>query len=207
MSNFDEFRFSFGNDPAEQKLQILRHEFLGKSAVIQGYAEILRQAFERPEMVQSADELKDSISKIIDSEQYIRDLIDALTISHNREKYGLPELRPYENLLDAIRVTAQKLALPLAEAVDDTSRIFICGQYPLVLRDEPKYHRQISFALVKSKFLVELFAFVENRMFQVEYEIVLSTLDDVAVVINQWLLEQRTLTQMQETYPLPKTDS
>jgi len=207
MSNFDEFRFSFGNNPAEQKLQILRHEFLGKSAVIRGYAEILRRAFEQPETVQNPDEMKDSISKIIDSEQYIRDLIDALTISQSREKYGISELRPYDNLLDAIRETAKKLALPLAEAIDNGVKIFIVGQYPLVLRDEPRYHRQTSFSLVKSNYLVELDTFVENRMFQVEHEIFLSTLDDVAVVINQWLLEQRTLTQMQEAYPLHKTDS
>ncbi len=207
MSNFDEFRFSFGNNPAEQKLQILRHEFLGKSAVIQGYAEILRQAFERPEMVQSPDELKDSISKIIDSEQYIRDLIDALTISHNREKYGLPELRPYENLLDAIRATAQKLALPLAEAIDDTSRIFVYSGYPLVLRDEPKYHRQIYFHLVNSKYVVELLSWIDNRMFQSDLQVSFSTLDDVAVVINQWLLEKRTLDEMQAIYPSSKKSS
>jgi hypothetical protein len=41
-------------------------------------------------------------------------------------------------------------------------------------------------------------------MFQVEHQIAPQTLDDVAIVINLWLVEQRTLSEMQMIYPTHK---
>jgi hypothetical protein len=204
MSDFDEFRFSFRDTSAEQKLAILRSESFRRLSVVQGFAEVLRRAFEQPLTDQQPEELKEWISNVVVSAQSLRDLIDVLTSLQNRGERGRPELRPYENLVDAIRETAQKLTLPLAEAIDDPTRIFVHNQYPLVLLDEPKYHREVSCALVKSGYSVELLSFVENRMFQVEHQVLSSTLDDVSKVIHQWLVEQRTLDEMQNLYPLSK---
>jgi hypothetical protein len=204
MSNFDEFRFSFRDSSAEQRLVILRSESHRYLPIILGYAELLRREFEQLEASEKSDELKNWLSKVIDSAQITRDLIDALTVPQSLEGRGLPELRPYESLLEAIRETAQKLSLPLAKAIDDTASILIHSQYPLVLLGEPKRHREIRFALVKSGYSVELLSLAENRMFQVEYQVSLSTLNDVAIVINQWLLEQRTASEIQKAYPLSK---
>ena len=201
MSNFDEFRFSFRRRPAEQKLQILRSESLREWAVVKGYAELLRRAFEQSETIENPDEIKDWVSKIVESTKTMWELIDAVTSFQNQNEHGVSELQAYESLVDAVHEKAQKLALPLAEAIHDDSKIFIHSQYPLVLLDEPKYHRQISFALVKSSYSVELWSFSESRMFQVECQVFPRTLDDVAIIVNQWLLEQRTLSEIQKVYP------
>jgi len=205
MSNFDEFRFSFRDKPAEQKLQILRSESLRELAIIQGFAELLRRSFEQSESNEKADEIQDWVFKVVESTKTMRELIDALTSFQNQNEHGLQELQPYESLVDAVREKAQKLSLPLAEAIDDVSKIYIHSQYPLVLLDEPKYHREISFALVKSRYSVELLSFSESRMFQVEYQVFPPTLDDVVVISNQWLLEQRTLSEIQKIYPSHKS--
>jgi hypothetical protein len=202
MSKFDEFRFSFRDRTAEQKLQILRSESLRELAVIQGHAELLRRSFEQSKTDEKSDDPDEWISRVICSAQVMRELLDALTLSKNREGLGLPELQPYESLVEAVRDRAQILALPLAAAIDDPSRIFIHSQFPLVLLDEPKYHREISFALVNSGYSVELLSFVENRTFQIEYQVFVSTLDEVTTVINQWLLDQRTADEMRKVYPL-----
>jgi hypothetical protein len=204
MSDFDELRFSFRDASAEQRLAILRSETFRRLPIILGFAELLRRAFEQPVSDQKHEEMKEWISKVIFSTQSLRDLIDVLTSMQDEVERGRPELQSYESLIDAIRDTAQKLALPLAEAVDDPEKILIHSQYPLVLLDEPKYHREISFTLLGLGYAVDLLSFVENRMFRVEHQIVLSTLDEVSTVINQWLVEQRTLDEMQMLYPLPK---
>lgn len=196
MSNFDEYRFSFRDRPAEQKLQILRSESFRELAMIQGYAELLRRSFEQTETIENPDEIKDWVSRVVASTKTLRELIEAVTSSQGHNEHGLPELQPHESLLDAIREKAQKLALPLAEVIDDESKIFIHSLYPLVLLDEPKYHREISFALRKSEYSVELLTYSENRVFQIEYQVSPQTLDDVAIVINLWLVEQRTLSEM-----------
>jgi hypothetical protein len=201
MSNFDAFRFSFRDKPAEQKLQILRAESLRELTVIQGYAELLRHAFEQSETNGELDEGRDWVSKIVESAKTVRELIDAVTSFQNQNEHGLSELQAYESLVDAIREKAQRLALPLAEAIDDGSKIFIHSHYPLVLADEPKRHRQIHFALTKSGYSVELLSLSESHMFRVEYQVFSLTLDDVAIVINQWLLEQIALSEIQKRYP------
>jgi hypothetical protein len=108
--------------------------------------------------------------------------------------------------MEAVRATAQKLKLPLAEAMDDATKIFVHHKYPLVLLDEPKYFREISFRLANSKYVVELLSWVDNRMFQKEQEVILSSLDDVAKVINLWLLEKQTIKEIQDVYPVDYTD-
>ena len=115
MSNFDEFRFSFRESSAEQRLVILRSESHRYLPIIQGYAELLRRELEQLETSEKTAELKNWLSKVIDSAQTTRDLIDALTVPQSLEGRGLPELRPYESLLEAVRETAQKLSLPLIE--------------------------------------------------------------------------------------------
>ncbi|MEM8531957.1 MAG: hypothetical protein AAGF95_14025 [Chloroflexota bacterium] len=207
MSDFDIFRFSFGDSSAERKLAVLRMETLIKLSAIQGYAELLHRFSEKPEIHRDADKLKEYTSRVSEMAQFVHDVTDALTVSQNREGRGLPELRPYDSLLDAIRDVAQKLSLPLAEALDDTSRIFIHSQYPFVLLDEPKYHRKTVFALDKSSYSVKLLTFAESRMFEVESQMILSNLEDVATVIDQWLLEQRTANDIQRMYPSPEDRS
>ena len=208
MSKYDMFRFLFQNSSAEERLASLRGESLTNLHVINGYATILQKNFQ--ESTTEAADLK----KIIDASNELLDLIFAITELSHREmlekgiepewwKRGMLELKPFDSLGDAIRFTAQKLNLSLAIAIDDTSKIFIHSENPLVLLDEPKYHRQITFSLLELGYSVELLSFVEQRSFQVEYQISLSTLDDVAIVINKWLLEQRAVSEIQKEYPLP----
>ena len=204
MSDFDELRFSFRDATAEQRLAILRSESLRRLPIIQGFAELLRRALEQPVSDQKQEEMKEWISNVILSAQSLRDAIDVLTSMQAQAERGRPELQPYASLLDAIRDTAQRLALPLAEAVDDPEKIHIHNQYPLVLLDEPKYHREISLTLIGSGYAVDLLSFIENRMFRVEHQIEVSTLDEVSIVINQWLVEQKTVDEMQMLYPLPE---
>jgi len=186
----------------------LRSEALQRLLIIQGFAQLLNQAFNQNEVTKSdkPEEYKEWVAKILDYTQSLRVLLDAITSPQYREGIGLPELNPYENLLDAVRDTAQKLNLPLADAVNDETKIIVHSKYPLVLMDEPKFHREIRFHLANSKYVVTLLSWIDNRMFQEEYVISLSTLDNVTIVINQWLLEQRTLNEMKEIYPLLKTD-
>ncbi|NOK64033.1 MAG: hypothetical protein GFH27_549409n7 [Chloroflexi bacterium AL-W] len=207
MSDFDVFRFSFRDSSAERKLAVLRMDSLIKLSAIRGYAELLHRFLEKPETCENPDELKEWASRVSEMAQFVHDLTDALTASQNREGRGLPELRPYDSLLDAIRDISQKLSLPLAEALDDTSRIFIHSQYPLVLLDEPRYHRKIAFALDKTGYSVELLTFAESRMFEIEGQVLLSNLEDAATVIDQWLLEQRTANDIQRMYPSPEDRS
>ena len=207
MSDFDALRFSFRDSSTEEKLAVLRSASLQGLPVIRGFTEVVSRALEQPEPLEQSEDIAGMLSKVIDTASDLRDLIEVLSFPNNHEEHGRPELRTYECLLDAIRDIAQKLALPLADAIDDPSRIFIHSQYPLVLLDEPRYRREVNFSLVRSGYSVELLSFVENRRFQVEHAISLSALNDVAIVINQWLLEQKTLGDMQMLYPLPSNGS
>jgi len=202
------FRFLVRDSSAEERLANLRGDALAKLHVIKGYATIAYQKFQ--ESTTDAAELK----IIIDASDELLDLIFAVTEPSHREmiekgiepewwKRGISELKSFDSLGNAIQHTAQKLNLPLAIAIVDTSKIFIHSEYPLVLLDEPKYHRQIMFSVLELSYSVELLSFVEERSFQVEYQISLSTLDDVAIVINKWLLEQRAVSEIQKEYPLP----
>lgn len=205
MTEFDELRFSFGEATTEQKLIGLRSEALQRLLIAQGYAKLLHQAFDQNDVTTNkSNEYKEWASKILEYTQSLQVLLDAITFPQYREGRGLPELNPYESLLDAIRDTAQKLSLSLEKTIDDTSKIFVHSKYPLVLMDEPKYHREISFQLENSSYVVELLSYVDSRMFQEEYRLSLSTLDDVAIIIDKWLLEKRTLNEIQEIYPLPQ---
>ena len=205
MSDFDVLRFSFRDNSAEEKLAILHSASLQGLPIVRGFTELVSRALEQPNALDKSEDIVGMLSKVINAASDLRDLIEVLSSPENREERGRAELRPYECLLDAIRDTAQKLALPLAEAIDNSKRIFVQSQYPLVLLDEPMHHRELSFSIIKSGYSVDLLSFVENRMFQVEHQISLSTLNEVAVVINQWLLEQRTLHEMQRIYPLPNS--
>src|SRR5688572_9003252 len=188
MSDFDALRFSFRDNSAEEKLAILRSASLHGLPILRGFTELVSRALEQPNALEKSEDVAGMLSKVIDTASDLRELIEALSSPENREERGRAELRPYECLLEAIRDTAQKLALPLVEAIDDSRRIFVHSQYPLVLLDEPKHHRELSFSLIKSGYSVDLLSFVDNRMFQVEHQIFLSTLNDVAIVINQWLV-------------------
>ncbi|MEP7135604.1 MAG: hypothetical protein ABI904_11795 [Chloroflexota bacterium] len=207
MTEFDELRFSFQEITAEQKLMSLRSEALQRLIIIHGFASLLHQALEQNKVSETnkPDEYKEWVSKILDYTQSLKVLLDAITSPQYREGVGLPELSPYDNLLDAVHDTAQKSNLLLAEALSDETKIIVHSKYPLVLMDEPKFHREIRFHLANSKYVVTLLSWIDNRMFQEEHVISLSTLDDVAIVINRWLLEQRTLKQMQDAYPVPKS--
>ena len=203
MTEFDEIRFSFRETPADQKLIVLRSETYQRLLIIKGFAELLRRGFDQPNgaKTEKIEEYKEWLSKIIDSTKSLQVMFDAIALPQYRETAGLPELRPYESLLDAVRETAQKLNLPLSEAIDDGTRITIRGKYPLVLMDEPKYHREISFQLANSKYVVTLLSWIDDCMFQEEHAIHLSNLGDVATVINYWLLEQKALKEIQDSYP------
>lgn len=193
MSYFDIIRFQFGTLSAEHKLSILRAESLPLLSIVQGYGTLFHHTLEQQDSAAFMNDLILWGDTIVDRAKMLRDLIDALTIPQHHEGRGIPELRPYDTLLEAIQRTADKLALPLAEAIEDPTKVFVHNLYPLVLLDEPRYHREVAFSLVESRYAVQLLSWTKEQIFQVVHAVQLSSLDGVANVINQWLIEHRAL--------------
>jgi hypothetical protein len=147
MTFFDICRFQFGNIPAERKLMILRVESRRMFTSIQGHGALLSRAIEEQETLETSRDLRESCARIIENAEMVRDLIDALTKPDYREDRGLPELRPYDTLLDAVKDVAQRLALPLAQAFAEPSKVFVHSEYSLVLLDLPAKQREVTFEL------------------------------------------------------------
>lgn len=198
MSYFDSIRFQFGTLPAEQKLRILRAESMCWLPTIQGYGRLLQYTVEQPDVSALTSEILPWCQALVQSAEMLRDLVDALTYPHHRTDRGMPELRLYANLLDAVKDTAHALALPLAPAIDDTTKVFVHSLYPLVLLDEPTYHREVSCSLETSQYVVQLLSWTSKQMFEVVLELRLMSLPAVAVVISSWLIEQRSLEDVRD---------
>ena len=199
MPYYDEFRFSFGHLSPEQKLANLRPEALRILMRLQGYGALLLQVIKQPSSEERPEDLEEWCKQIVDGSSELRDLIEAFTWPHHKDgQLGLPELRPYDSLLDAVRETAHKLALPIASTIDDTSKVFLHSQYPLVLLDEPRYQREVMFSLVESDYSVQLLSWTDQRMFRVEYEVSPSSLDEAVTIISHWLMEHWTTDEIKQ---------
>ena len=102
--------------------------------------------------------------QIRDKAKELRNLLDALAAPHYREQLGLPALRPYDTLLDAVTETSKTLGLPLAEAIEN-DELDILGSYPLAIWDSPNPQREIVFELVESQYRVQLYSLADDSQF------------------------------------------
>ena len=198
MSQFDVFRFKFGNGPAEERLVVLRGEGLRLANYILAYSElILHDLEEIPRSIASL-EIKESSLSIRDKAKELRNLLDALTAPHYREQLGLPALRPYDTLLDAVKETSKTLELSLAKALEN-GELYVHSDYPLVIWDSPKPQRKIAFELAESQYRVQLLSLVDGRQFVLEGEIRPKTLEKVAKIIQSWLLGNLSASDLTKT--------
>ncbi len=178
---------------------ILRIESRRMFTSIHGHGKLLSRAIEEQKTLETPRDLKEWCAQIVENAEMMRDLIDALSRPDYREDRGLPELRPYDTLLDAVMDAAQRLDLPLAQAFADPSKVFLHSEYPLVLLDLPNKQREITFDLVQSRYRIELLSLIDNRIFRPESEIWPESLIIVATVIDQWLLENRTADEIHQS--------
>jgi hypothetical protein len=189
MSYYDVIRFQFATLPAEQKLKVLRAESLRWLSSVQGHGLLLQKKLIHAQHAEGSDELLRSADAIIHNVTLLSDLIDGLIIPQQREERGSAELRPYESLLAAVKDAAHHATLSLYDVIDDATKVFIHSMYPLVLLDEPRYHREVSFFLEDSRYVVELLAWTEDRSFRLISQMYPPSLMSVAALINQWIVE------------------
>ena len=192
MSFFDSIRFQFGSLPAEERLSILRAESVPLLSSIQGYSALMRHLLGQGEPLTPSRDMAAYCSTLASQAQRLRDLIDALANPQYCKERGSPELSPYDSLLDAVKHTADKLAVPLRDALTDASQVSVHSHYPLVLLNEPKYHREAIFSLGETDYEVQLLEWTDERMFRVVAEQPLLSLDSVVRVISHWLIEHWT---------------
>lgn len=192
MSTFDIIRFQFGNASAEQKLAILRVESLTLLGVIQGYSDLLIREVDDFSSINLPSELKEYSLIIKDTSRRLSELFEALTAPQYRERYGLPELKPYDTLLDALKQTAVTLKLPLAEALENNT-LLTRDDYPVVIWDSGEPQHQILFELLESQYRVQLLVAEtagKNQIFRVVKEAKPETLNEATEIIQRWLLDE-----------------
>ncbi len=192
MSSFDILRFQFGNAPAEQRLANLRPEGLRLINPIKGYSELLVHELEKSIPQNVAPEIKDWSLIIRDKIKELEELFEAFTAPDYRERFGLPELKPYNTLLDAVKQTAVTLKLPIYQALVE-SELYIHSEYPLVIWDSPKPAHQIVWELVENQYRVQTYSIVSSeseRLFTKDDEFWPSTLEEVATIIQHWYIDK-----------------
>lgn len=190
MSAFDVFRFQFGNAAAEEKLVIIRSEGMRLFNFIKGYTGLIEFELEEGSTAKITPEVKRWNKKVSDKVIEFEELILALTGPNIREKLGLPELRSYNTLYDAVIQVSINLKLPLAEALENGSLYFRRYEYPLVIQDSSVPQRQIIFQLKKCQYHIELMVLAEGNSFSTEGDVFLETLENVVIIIQRFLVEK-----------------
>jgi hypothetical protein len=124
-------------------------------------------------------------------------LIFALTTAPDEQNSrGLPELAPFSSLLNAIQHTACEMNLSLCDFLD-TDFLKASHDYPLVIRNSSSPLRQVSCRLIKSSYLIELYTLNESQYFLQNCKLTHESLEDVATVFQQWLLDNFTTDDIQ----------
>ncbi len=201
MSIFDSIRFSFGHATAEDKLIMLRAEGMQRLSIVQAYSELLLLN-EKDLMATGAPvEFLDWIKAVNHNAGELRELIDALAAPQIREGHGRPELSRFDRLRDAVEQKADELNLPLSKALVDGQKLLVHGEYPLVLRDTHVPQRQASLSLTESKYRVDLYSLVDDYRFDLEFNIELTALQEVVVVLNHWLIERALPGDLGDIFP------
>lgn len=196
MSFFDSIRFQFGSLPAEERLSILRAESVPLLNSMQGYSALMCRLLAQAEPPAPPHDMAEYCSTLEHQARRLRDLIDACANPQYYKERGRPELRPYDSLLDAVKHTADKLAVPLRDALTDASQVFVHSLYPLVLCNEPEDHREAIVSLGATDYAVQLLEWTDERMFRVVATQPLVSLDAVVRVISQWLIEHWTVEEI-----------
>jgi hypothetical protein len=132
MPSYDEFREMFANASSDEKLAIIRSESKQLLVTAQGYSQIIQKILSERKPVELPDDFENWCKKVADSVKEAQDLIDALTDREHRSIYreekeksdrelsemiwrdnqqGLPELKSYTSLEDAVDKTANRLGL------------------------------------------------------------------------------------------------
>lgn len=192
MSLFDMIRFQARNVPPEQKLAFLRPEAFRLLNFIEGYATLIEHDVGKLANSDITSELKEDSLNLKKYSEELSELIAAITAPEYREKYGLPELKPYDTLLDALKQTAVTLKLSLAEALENNI-LRTRDDYPVVIWDSGEPQHKIIFELFESQYHVQLLVsdtVGKIEIFRVVKEAQPETLNEATEIIQRWLLDE-----------------
>jgi len=214
MSRYDHFRFYSERSTIEEKWPALRSEskrILNKAGAC---ATLIHTEIEGKETVVLSDEFHEWWQIIRDSIREIDDLVHAMTDPPRRilreqtlttydletlEKIwerGRPELRSFDNLLEAIEHQARLLSLPLAEMFADPAKVIVEARYPLVLINPSIDHRRIILSADEPSYQLRLL----DDQTSPWYEVQPNSLEEATILTHRWLIENWTIEEISDQH-------
>lgn len=226
MPSYDQFREMFANASSEEKLAIIRSESKQLLVMAQGYSQIIQKILSERKPVELPDDFENWCKKVADSVKEAQDLIEALTDREHRSIYreekeksdrelgemiwrdnqqGLPELRSYASLEDAVDKTANRLGL--ATLLPETRNADLQFHPAVVNFHTPERRARIgaqASQLPSHRYLgyvVELEWLSDWRNIKwEEHEGLTSSLEEAVIVLYQWLINKTDLQSIRQEF-------
>ena len=226
MPSYDEFREMFANASEQEKLAIIRSESKQLLIMAQGYSQIIQKVLSERKPVELPDDFENWCKKVADNIRETQDLIEALTDREHRSIYreekeksdrelsemvwrdnqqGLPELKSYTSLEDAVDKTAKLLGL--STLVLETKNIDFPSHQGMVhfkssdrrARIAPQAsqlpgHRYLGYVVA-----LEWLSDWRNIKWE-EHEGLTSSLEEAVKVLYQWLIKKAELQSIRQEY-------
>ena len=226
MSSYDELREMFANASEQENLAIIRSESKRLLVTAQGYSQIMQKILSERKPVELPDDFENWCKKVEDSVKEVQDIIEALTDREHRSVYreeqekrdrelsemiwrdvqqGLPELRSYTGLEDAVDKTAKLLGL--STLVLETKNIDFPSHQGMVqfksserrARIAPQAsqlpgHRYLGYVVV-----LEWLSDWRNIKWE-EHEGLTSSLEEAVKVLYQWLIKKTELQSIRQEF-------
>lgn len=224
MSQYDKFRELFADESAETKLAFLRHESIRFLGSARGYSHIIQTLIEERKPAELPDNFGDFCKRVVDNLETLQDLIDAATDKKHRSvrqeeqarrrkesserfweghQIGLPELRPYASMQEAVVQTADGLGLSFASAdlrIDDK-----CSDYTFF--STPERRARIAAQSAGGEryrylgYVVHLQLLVDWRNIQWDkHEGLSPSFDEAVIVLHRWLIKGHPLPAIQAEF-------
>ena len=226
MPLYNEFREMFANASSQEKLAIIRSESKRLLSTAQGYSQIMHKIISDIKPSELPDDFGAWCKEVEDSVKELQDLIEALTDQKHRSIYqeerekrdrelgemiwrdnqqGLPELRSFASLEDAVDNTAYRLGLSplLSEVKNNNMPSHPANIYFHIPERRARIGAQAS-QLDNRRYLgyvITLEWLSDKRNIKWEqHEGLTSSLGEAVTVLYHWLIEKQELQTIKQEF-------
>jgi len=227
--NYDDIFSSSENLSPDEKLANLRNEAKQIFFTLLPRAEMILDLVKERKAQEMPDDFEDRCAEVLQQIKMLQDLVEGLTDrqhrdvsrqQHEREmkladrasheqwwrrlQSKLPELQPYENIVQAIAQTAQRLVVPWDDNIREKNHKNADYTFVTLMGAERKVRVGIQVTTYKETgffYFVKLEWLADQRNLDWrEYTSLTHSLEDAIVVTSRWMFEQWTLAQIQKNY-------
>jgi hypothetical protein len=227
MPRYDEFREMFANASSEERLAIIRSESKRLLSTAQGYSQIVQKIISERKPSELPDQFGEWCKKVEDSVKELQDLIEALTDQKHRSIYqeegkkrdrelgemiwrdnqqGLPELKSYSSMADAVDKTSHRLGL--SSLLSQTKNSDMPSHPAIVYFRTPERRARIAAQASQRDnrrylgYVIALEWLSDQRNLKwEEVEGLTSLLDEAVTVLHHWLVEKIDLQTIKQKFP------